>query len=79
MQLLLGGDASYSHMSGGLVKLPLRFSQGHQSNEYNFASPKQAMKPIRRPLFGIILDSHHTLFADAIVIRFKGTDGLLKH
>jgi len=36
------------------------------------------MKPILRPRFGIILDPHHTLFADALVIRRKRTDGLLK-
>jgi len=36
-----------------------------------FASPKQAIKPILRPRFGIDPDPDHTLFADALFKAIK--------
>ena len=60
------------------VNSPLAHSRYRRSTRSSITSPKQAMKQILRPRFGIILDPYHTLFADALVIRRKGTDGLLK-
>ncbi len=60
------------------VNSPLRSFTLSPKHSKQIASPKQAMKQILRPRFGIIPDPYHTLFADALVIRRNGTDGLLK-
>jgi hypothetical protein len=63
---------------GNNVNSPLLLIHDITKRPEAFASPKQAMKPILRPRFGIDPDPDHTLFADALFIRRSKTDGLLK-
>jgi hypothetical protein len=63
---------------GNDVNSPLRsFTLSpKQSKQYHI--PKTGNETNPASTLGIILDPHHTLFADALVIRRNGTDGLLK-
>ena len=78
MKLLHGGDALYFKIHWQQRELtPLLIHDIAKRPEAS-ASPKQAMKLILRPRFGIDPDPDHTLFADALFIRRIKTDGLLE-
>ncbi|MGI9453109.1 MAG: hypothetical protein ACR2NE_00960 [Pirellulales bacterium] len=63
---------------GNDVNSPLRSFTLSPKHSKQYHIPKTGNETNPASTLGIILDPHHTLVADALVIRRNGTDGLLK-
>ena len=78
MKLLHGRNAQCLSLINNSVNSPLRSFTSSPMHSKQYHIPKTGNETNPASTLGIILDPHHTLFADALVIRRKRTDGLLK-